>query len=206
MELRPLTGQRIRERSETRRDLLRVLERPESIRPVFQPIVDLRAGTVWAYEALARFPDLPPASPAVYFTRAHQLALGVELETAALSAATAAGEPPADALLSLNVSATLLAKRALRPALREASARVVVEVTEDELVAGSDEVQMALRALRRDGVLIAVDDAGAGYAGFKQLIRLQPDIIKVDRELIRDVDGEPMRAALIESLVRSFHT
>jgi GAF domain-containing protein len=78
----------------------------------------------------------------------------------------------------------------------------VVEITENELVSGDPAINDALAALRARGARLAVDDTGAGYAGLIHILRLQPDIIKLDRTLTTGVDTDAAKAPLISSFVR----
>ena len=82
------------------------------------------------------------------------------------------------------------------------SAEIVIEVTEHEALSEDEAVREALRDLRARGARIAVDDAGAGYSGLKQLTQVQPDIVKLDRILTEGIHGDPARMALVESFVR----
>ena len=79
---------------------------------------------------------------------------------------------------------------------------LVIEITENELVVGDPAIREALAALRARGARLAVDDTGAGYAGLTHVMRLQPDIIKLDRALTTGVDLDPAKAPLISSFVR----
>ena len=78
----------------------------------------------------------------------------------------------------------------------------MIEITEHEFVPDDDSLQATVADLRERGALIAIDDAGAGHAGLKQLMRVRPDIVKLDRALIRDIHTDPARMALVESFVR----
>jgi GAF domain-containing protein len=95
-----------------------------------------------------------------------------------------------------------LADRALRAALPADLSRVVIEITEHELVGDDSVVAAAISDLRSRGARIAIDDAGAGYAGLKQVMQVRPDIVKLDRELTRGIHQDRARMALIESFVR----
>jgi GAF domain-containing protein len=77
-----------------------------------------------------------------------------------------------------------------------------VEVTENELVAGDPTMDDALADLRRRGARLAVDDVGAGYAGLTHVMRLAPDVIKLDRAITTGIDADPVKAALVGSFVR----
>ena len=78
----------------------------------------------------------------------------------------------------------------------------MIEVTENELASGDPAIAAAIANLRQRGARIAVDDAGAGYAGLTHVMRLAPDIIKLDRTLTTGIDADPAKAALVSSFVR----
>ncbi len=186
---------------ERRQEILARVERVGGIVIHTQPILDLRSGTVAGWEALSRFPG-SDRSPAAWFAEARRCGLGAELEIAALRAALAQALPAAPARLALNVSPSLLVSGEALRALGDAPLdRIILEITEHELVASGEEVEEALRAVRERGVLLAVDDAGAGYAGLRHLTQLQPDLIKLDRTLVDGVSGDTAKTALIDSLV-----
>ena len=167
--------------------------------PVFQPVVMLGERRVVGYEALTRFAD--GASPAGRFVAAAALGVGPALEMACIEAALeAATALPADAWISLNASPQLLVRGSgLQSALRSSSRSVVLEVTEHVAI---DDFEALLGALRALGprVRLAVDDAGAGYAGLRQILELHADIVKLDIGLVQGVDHDPARQALIAGL------
>jgi EAL domain-containing protein (putative c-di-GMP-specific phosphodiesterase class I) len=103
--------------------------------------------------------------------------------------------------LSLNLDAGALATDAVQGALPEDLHGIVVEVTEQELPPDDEALQRTLAGLRSRGAKIALDDAGAGYAGLQHVVRIRPDIIKLDRSLVQGVDEDSERLALIESFV-----
>jgi diguanylate cyclase (GGDEF)-like protein/PAS domain S-box-containing protein len=186
---------------ERRQEIHARIQRPEGIVVHTQPILDLRTGTVSAWEALARFPG-SERSPAAWFAEARRCGLGAELEIAALRAALSRPLPAGDARLSVNVSPSTVVSGELARALTTSPLhRIILEITEHELVAGGDEVQDALCDLRDRGALLAVDDAGAGYAGLRHLTQLRPDVIKLDRGLVDGVSQDTAKSALIDSLV-----
>jgi diguanylate cyclase (GGDEF)-like protein len=189
-----------RSAGEQRAQVADLLARPDGLRAVFQPIVALRGGEVVGHEALARFADGAPAD--VWFARSRRAGLAPQLEAAAIRAALAAGGPPLGrAHLSLNLSPNVLSSAEVAAALPDDLTGVVVEITEHELVGDDQRLAHDLAALRRRGARIAVDDAGAGYAGLKQLMRVQPDVIKLDRALVEHIDRDFAKAALVESFV-----
>jgi EAL domain-containing protein (putative c-di-GMP-specific phosphodiesterase class I) len=133
---------------------------------------------------------------------AQRVGLGPELEARALRAATEATDRPPGTFLSFNLSASALMSDAAIAALPEDLSDIVIEITENERVGDDDRLAQRLEPLRGRGARIAVDDAGAGYSGLQQVMRIQPDIIKLDRSLVANVDSDPAKAALIDSFVR----
>ena len=169
---------------------------------VLQPIVDVRTGEAVAAEALTPFAG-EGRTPSGWFAAARSLGLGRELEVAAARGALARLEdpdpPPA---LCVNVSPDVAAA-GLDDLLDGVDpARLVVEITEYSPVEDYDALLAALAPFREEGLRLAVDDTGAGYASMSHVLRLRPDLLKVDLSLVRDVDTDPIRQALIGALVR----
>lgn len=175
---------------------------------VFQPIVCLEDGGVVGVEALARFDSALTESPLAWFQDAEAVDMRVELELAAMrAAAQAAHQLDEGVWLSLNVSprTALGADRLLEVLSPVASDRLVVEITEQAPVEDYDELNEALGQLRATGVRIAVDDAGAGYSSLRHILRLEPDLIKLDKSLVRGIHHDRARRALATALI-SFAT
>jgi len=168
---------------------------------VFQPLVSLRTGEVVGYEALARFDDSRNLPPTWWFAQAHRFGLGARLEAEAVRAAIAEPNRPQGVFLAVNLSPSALRSSAVRGVLPEDLSGLVIEITEHEEILRDDSLQTALAPLRARGARIAVDDAGAGYAGLQQVMRMQADIIKLDRSLIQDVHADRVKTALVRSLV-----
>ena len=170
---------------------------------VHQPIVDLSTGAVRGYEALARFELEPRCSPDLWFARAHQVGLGLELELKAVRAGLEAlSALPSEQFVTVNVSARTLCSPELRQLLAGVpGARVVVEVTEHELVEDYEAVNDAVGALRAHGFRLAVDDAGTGCAGLGHILKLTPDVIKLDKLITTGVDVSPGRRAIAAAVV-----
>jgi diguanylate cyclase (GGDEF)-like protein len=188
------------DRQRTEVEQLLRLDRP--ITPVFQPVVGLGTGRVVGYEALARFPGTSGRTPDVWFAQAHGCGLGPELEAAAIKAALEPVGRPFDVHLAINVSPSALTSDLVRDALRGNLEGIVVEITEHEFVPDDDSLAAAIAELRGRGARIAIDDAGAGHAGLKQLMRVRPDIVKLDRALTHDIHRDAARMALVESFAR----
>lgn len=187
-----------RQAADARRSIELII-RLRALTPVFQPIVSLSNTTLVGQEALTRFTD--GTRPDQRFAEAASVGLGVELEMAAIEAALDAAERlPVDTWLSLNLSpAVVLAGAGLADALRRCPRPLVVELTEHARVEDYAQLRAALRALG-PGVRIAVDDAGAGYASMQHVVELQPDFVKLDISLVRGIDRDPARQALVAGM------
>ena len=170
------------------------------LRIVFQPIHDLTSGETVGYEALSRVPDGPPDK---WFAEAHALGQGLELEMRAVDEAIAA-RSPTWSYLSVNVSPlSLVSPRFLEFILRVPEPRrLVLELTEHAPVGDYDTLRTALEELRQAGIRIAVDDAGGGVSSFRHILMVAPEIIKLDRSLIADLDRHAGRQALADVLVQ----
>ena len=163
--------------------------------PFFQPIVDLDSEQVVGYEALTRFSDGTP--PNVVFDLATSAGMSVELKIATLTAAVDASRVlPATAYVGLNVSPALLDEVALRHLIAGIDRPVVIEITEHVAIDDYEHLRAAIQALGPE-VRLAVDDAGAGYSSLRHIVELTPHYVKLDIGLVRGVDGDPARQALI---------
>jgi diguanylate cyclase (GGDEF)-like protein len=186
-----------------RAEIRRVLAKPELLISHFQPVVALATGQVVGYEALARFQVDPPRPPIAWFMQANGCGLGPALEAAAIKAALEPLGRPPGVHLAINVSPSAVTSRDVQDVLPKDLTDLVIEITEHEAIRDDDEsLSEAIEDLRDRGALVAIDDAGAGYSGLKQLAKLKPDIVKLDRNLIQDIHTDPARMALIESFVR----
>jgi len=184
-------------------ELLAAACRGEGLSTAYQPIVDTFRGAVVGYEALARFPGFTEKNPEVWFAAARSRGRAADLEASALRTALAARDAlPPNCFLTVNVSPELLRTDSIRRIWREQGdlGGLVVELTEQTPIDSYLELEPDLNQLRAAGALIAVDDAGAGYAGLRHLLALRPSLIKVDRELIQDVDRDEAKRALITML------
>lgn len=202
--VRELAGQLEREeRAEARRRSLvaRIQEAIEAgpIPMAFQPIVELASGRAVGFEALARLPGKPPDA---WFRDADSVGLLAELELAAARSALARlDRVPGAAFVSINIDPRALLSPPVVDALRTADLRrVVIEVTEHARVDDYEALADALRELRAEGARLAIDDAGAGFASLRHVLRLAPDLIKIDGSLVRELDTRAARA-LARSLI-----
>ena len=169
--------------------------------PFFQPVLELTTGRVSGYEALARFQTEAQRPPDEWFAQAHRVGLGAELEAAAAAAALAAPGRPPGTFLAVNVSPRALVSELLMDALPHDLSSVVVELTEHDLFVADDTLGQRLAELRGRGARVALDDAGSGYAGLQQVIRIAPEILKLDRSLVHGAHADAAKVALLEALI-----
>ena len=184
-----------------RREVEALLRADGGIVPCFQPVVELATGRVCGYEALARMHAGPSQPPDEWFAQAHRAGLGPELEAAAIAAALAAPGRPENTFLAINVSPRALVSAQVLAALPDDLSSIVVELTEHDLFGAADTLESCLVELRRRGARVALDDAGSGYAGLQQLIRVAPDILKLDRSLVHGAHDDPAKLALLEAMI-----
>jgi len=168
-----------------------------------QPIVDVRTGSVHAYEALARFAG-STEGPLHWFAMAAALGERDALERACLRAALGLfGRRPAGVSLSVNLSAPVLLDPLTLGMLYEQRDLdgLIIEITEETLVRSDLQLSNAIAPLRERGARLAVDDMGAGYSGLRQITTVHPSYLKLDRSLISGIDHDQDRAALVGALV-----
>jgi len=174
---------------------------------VYQPIINVAQDKVVGFESLTRFSATPLRGPDVWFNEAASVGMGAQLEMRAVELAMAALDSlPQDVYLSFNVSPEALINGDLRRVLEGMLLeRLVLEITEHATIDEYSELTNALAPLRTQGLRLAVDDARAGFASFRHILRLQPDIIKLDMSLTRDIDTDAARRALASALIRFAH-
>ncbi len=171
----------------------------------FQPVVNARSMQVIGVEALARFGGDPLITPTQWFTDAELVDRTLQLDLLAVRRTLAAAvDLPPDVYVAINVSPTTLANPALLRELRSTAIRpdrLVLEVTEHASISDYAPLIDARMAMRAHGIRLAVDDAGAGYASFRHIVALAPDIIKIDRGIVSGVDKDTARSALVGAMV-----
>lgn len=176
----------------------------------FQPIYDAVAGRVWGYEALVRglagegaYSVLSQVSPEQKY-RFDQDCRVKAIELA--SRLFPADEP---LMLSINFMPNAVYEPAacLRATLSAArrnnfpTSAIMFEFTENEEVADTAHLQNIITEYRKHGFTTAIDDFGAGHAGLGLLVDFQPDLLKIDMKLLRDVDTSPARQAVVDGIV-----
>ena len=195
---------------QARLDEVRRILRERSIRTLFQPIVRLPEREVVGYEALSRGPSgsyLESAENLFGFTeRAGMLG---EVELLCLDRAlTNAKRLPEGATLFLNLSMLGLEyivaeARGLTGRLEDVGRspkQCVLEITERTYVESASRLRERVTELRQDGFRIAIDDMGTGYSALHVLAELQPDFIKLDKMLVRDLPEEPIKRNLVSAI------
>ncbi len=167
--------------------------------PVFQPVVRLQTRETVGFEALTRFND--GARPDQRFMEATSAGMGVRLEIACIAEQLeAATWLPQGAWVSLNVSPALASAIVpLISALERADRDVVLEITEHVEISDYRQLVGALDLVRGNARL-AVDDAGAGYAGLRHILELRPQFVKLDISLVSHVDTDPARQAMVAGM------
>lgn len=181
-------------------DALRKMLDSGEPRVVLQPVRELHGGAIMGFEALSRFSDTS-APTDTWFNRAVEIGLDEEFELRAVrtSLELLPGLPDGT-YLAINISPGLVSSPRLLEALKAVDGtRVVLELTEHTPLLHGDVVEQLI-PLREQGVQIAVDDAGSGYSGLQRLLRVQPDIIKIDKSIVQGVADDSARQAMIRAL------
>jgi len=190
-------------RLEARKRVETVLEHPELLTIVFQPIIRVTTRTIVGVEALARFNVEPVRMPNHWFADAHRCGLGTELERLATAKALDQLEAiPEDWFLSCNVGPESIVSPVFAQLLAGVDRhRILLELTEHSQVVDYQALTTTLHELRRPGVRLAIDDTGAGFSSLSHILKLAPDFIKLDRDLVAGIDFDPVRRMLAASLV-----
>lgn len=170
---------------------------------VLQPIIRIADHRLLGFECLSRFSGPEQWAPDAWFKLAASVGLGTELEMMAVDKGLALLDfLPHDLYVAVNVSPETVTSGALAISIPANKGRqVVLEVTEHASVEDYASLGVALTDLRSNGVRLAIDDAGAGYASLRHILALQPDIIKLDMSLTRNIHDDPARHALAAALV-----
>lgn len=187
------------------------IKQPFAFEMAFQPIVDLARNSLFAFEALVRGPNGEGAGSVLSRLDANNLyAFDQSCRIKAIETASEIGLVGTGASLSINFIPGAVYRpetciRATMAAARRVSfptSQLIFEVTEGEKVADRAHLRGILEEYRRQGFRSAIDDFGAGYAGLNLLAEFQPDIIKVDMELVRDIDRRPTARKIVDAIVR----
>lgn len=170
----------------------------------YQPIVGAANGKVFGYEALMRSSEPSLRSPPAVIDAAQKVgrlhALG-RLVRKLVADEITKSRPECVVFVNLH-SADLADPQLYSPEapLTKHASGVVLELTERESLESIDNVERRLAQLRALGFRIAVDDLGAGYAGLSYFSRVQPDVVKIDMSLTRNVDADPVKRRVVSSI------
>jgi len=177
----------------------------QNLTVVFQPIFSASTAEVYGFEVLLRcgLPEIE--GPAKLFSIAESLGRLRDLCRAVRVVIARKIEGlPADRTFFVNLHPDdLIDPLLLSPQnpLASLADRIVLEITEHARLEDLADLRERLASLRRIGFRIAVDDFGSGYSGLNSFAILEPDVVKIDLELVRDVDRNPIRRRLIRALV-----
>lgn len=173
----------------------------------FQPIVNVSTQTVFAYEALVRGKDGAGAGQVLAQIADHnRYAFDQVCRTTAIELAAGLDMAATGANLSINFlpNAVYEPRACIRATLAAAMRtgfpvnKIIFEFTESEAM-DADHILNILRSYRAMGFKTAIDDFGAGYAGLGLLTLFQPDIVKLDMALIRDIDTDPVKRTIVRN-------
>ncbi len=171
----------------------------------FQPIVDIADGSIFAHEALVRGVEGQGAGSVLgQVSEANRYAFDQECRVKAIELATSLGLAAQGARLSINFmpNAVYEPRACIRLTLATAMRtgfpldRIIFEFTEDEKL-DTNHLLNILRTYRSMGFKTAIDDFGSGYAGLNLLSKFQPDIVKLDMELIRGIDRDSVKQRMV---------
>ena len=174
----------------------------------FQPIVDLQSREIFAHEALVRGPKGESARSVLdQVNDSNRYRFDQACRVKAIKLASTL---KMQSMLSINFmpNAIYRPEVCIRTTLEAARAhdfpidRILFETVEGERIADSKWLSEVFREYQRLGFKTAIDDFGAGYAGLNLLADFQPDIIKIDMELVRSIDKSPPRQAIVRGVVR----
>jgi EAL domain-containing protein (putative c-di-GMP-specific phosphodiesterase class I) len=170
----------------------------------YQPIVRVVDRSLFGYEALLRSAEKALPHPGAILDAAERLGRLDDLgQTIRASACTPIPQAPDLCVFFVNLHARDLMDDALlspRSPLSAFADRVVLEITERASLDQVKDVRATIAELRRMGFRIAIDDLGAGYAGLTSFATLEPEFVKLDMSLVRDVDRSPTKEKLVRSM------
>ncbi|HWO13135.1 MAG TPA: EAL domain-containing protein [Polyangiaceae bacterium] len=181
----------------------------DSLWMAYQPIVRAADGQVYGYEALLRSKEASLPHPGAVLDAAERLNLLDLLgRTIRERSAIPVRDAPEGTVLFVNLHTTdLLDPMLMSPdtPLSKIAKNVVLEITERASLDSVKDVRARVAALREMGFRIAIDDLGAGYAGLASFALLEPEIVKLDMTLVRDVHLSSTKQKLVRSMTQLAH-
>ncbi len=182
-----------------------------ALRPVYQPVVDLATGRIIGYEGLIRpASESPFSNPGALFAAAEISGHVVDLDVACLAIVLAGARAiPEPLVVTINISPQTLeapefgAARLLHmvAAAGLPPDRVILEITEHDVIRDVPRVLAALEGCRAGGIRIAADDVGAGNAGLRLLSQFRFDVVKIDLSLVQAGTGQETVRSVLGTLV-----
>jgi EAL domain-containing protein (putative c-di-GMP-specific phosphodiesterase class I) len=174
----------------------------------FQPIVDMDNKCIFGYEALVRGLQNQPAFEVI--NQVNDKNLYRFDQSCRVKAIALAAKLDIQSFVSINFlpNAVYRPELCIRTTLKAAKEygfpieRILFEVTEVERVASNEHLRNIIQYYQSQGFKTALDDFGSGYAGLNLLSSFQPDIIKLDMELIRDIDTNPVKLAIVTRMTQ----
>jgi len=182
-----------------------LLDDPDRMTTLFQPIVELSGGGVAGVEALTRFASDPPRPPNEWFADAASVGLRIPLELHALRLALDQVDLLPAGYLAINLSPAAVISKEFAAMLTDRRVpfdRIVVELTEPVSADHYQQLVAVLERLRAAGARLAVDDGGSGYTNLRQILDLRPDFVKLDRTFVSGAHHDPARRALVHAVVQ----
>lgn len=185
------------------------IKAPFEFTMAFHPIVDVGARRVWAYEALVRGPDGQGAGWVLdQVTEDNRYAFDQSCRVKAIELAAALFDAADRPLLSINFlpNAVYVPAACIRATLAAADRtgfpvdRIMLEFTEGERMEDVDHVKSIVREYQARNLITAIDDFGAGFSGLGLLAEFRPDVIKLDMGLIRGIDADAGRQAIVHGI------
>ena len=185
------------------RDMISAIIRDEAFDIVYQPIKTANGHIIKGFEALCRFRMQPYRAPNQWFDDAAKVGLRLELEVAVIrKVLNALHSLDDETFISLNVSPNTVSSGKLAKALAGwPCPRIVLEITENSTATDYEMLVIEVARLRQMGALIAIDDAGGGHSGLQHIVKMNPDIIKLDISLTASIDTDIVRRSIAASLV-----
>lgn len=186
------------------------VEAPFDFTMAFQPIVDVQQGRVWAYEALVRGPEGQGAGWVLdQVTSENRYAFDQACRVKAIEMAAELFNTPDGPLLSINFlpNAVYQPAACIRVTLQAADRtgfpvdRIMLEFTEGERVDDIEHIKAIIREYKARNLITAIDDFGAGFSGLGLLAEFQPDVIKLDMGLIRNLHTDTGRMAILKGIM-----
>lgn len=174
----------------------------DAIQVAWQPIVRVNDRQPIGNEALARFPEIPQIATGEMFMMARRLTPDLNLDMQVLERVLAQrGKDDGGQLRFINAWPELLTESRFFDLIKRAGKDVVIELVEDPATIPTEMLKQAAMRVRRYGLRVAIDDVGTGHSNLARLVEICPDYIKLDRSLIREIDRDPAKQALVATFV-----